>query len=68
MLCRKNERCDPRTVLPTYQTQTEANSKHLGAYMLMKAENDVAVDGSSPIHLSYKHLASVIRFAVWNPT
>ena len=32
----------------------------------MKAENDVAVDGSSPIHLSYKHLASVIRFAVWN--
>lgn len=66
MLCTKNERCDPRTVLPAYQTQTEANSKHLGAYMLMKAENDVAVDGSSPIHLSYKHLASVIRFAVWN--
>jgi hypothetical protein len=34
--------------------------------MLMKAANSVTVDGSSPINLSYKHLASVIRFAVWN--
>lgn len=52
--------------IPAYQTQNEANSAHLGAYMLMKAQNDVTVDGSNPINLSYKHLASVLRFAVWN--
>ncbi|WP_165359892.1 fimbrillin family protein [Bacteroides thetaiotaomicron] len=52
--------------VPAYQTQNEANSTHLGAYMLMKAQNDVTVDGNSPINLSYKHLASVLRFAVWN--
>lgn len=52
--------------IPAYQTQNEANSTHLGAYMLMKATNNVTVDGNSPINLSYKHLASVLRFAVWN--
>lgn len=52
--------------IPVYQTQNEANSTHLGAYMLMRAQNDVTVDGSNSINLSYKHLASVLRFAVWN--
>jgi len=52
--------------IPAYQTQTQPNSTHLGAYMLMKAQNNVTVDGSSPINLSYKHLASVLRFAVCN--
>jgi len=52
--------------IPTYQIQTQSNSTHLGAYMLMKAQNDVTVNGNSPINLSYKHLASVLRFAVWN--
>ena len=52
--------------IPAYQTQTQANSTHLGAYMLMKAQNTVTVDGSSPINLSYTHLASMLRFAVWN--
>lgn len=32
----------------------------------MKAQKDVTVDGSTPINLSYTHLASVLRFAVWN--
>jgi hypothetical protein len=48
------------------QTQTQANSTHLGAYMPMMATKNVTVDGESPIDLSYKHLGSVIRFAVWN--
>lgn len=52
--------------VPAYQTQNEANSIHLGGYMLMKAQSDVTVDGSNPINLTYKHLASVLRFAVWN--
>ncbi len=54
------------TYVPTYQIQNEDNSTHLGAYMLMKAQGDVTVDGSNPINLTYKHLASVLRFAVWN--
>ena len=54
------------TNIPTYQTQTQANSTHLGAYMLMKAQSDVTVDGSTPIKLTYNHLASVVRFVVWN--
>lgn len=52
--------------IPAYQIQNQANSTHLGAYMLMKAQNTVTVDGSNPIDLVYKHLASVLRFAVWN--
>lgn len=52
--------------IPAYQTQTEANSSHLGAYMLMKAQNEVTVNGGDPVNLTYRHLASVIRFAVWN--
>jgi len=52
--------------IPAYQTQTQSNSTHLGAYMLMKAQNDVTVNGNDAINLSYKHLASVLRFAVWN--
>jgi hypothetical protein len=52
--------------IPAHQTQTQPNSTHLGAYMLMKAQNDVTVDGENAISLSYKHLASVLRFAVWN--
>lgn len=51
--------------VPAYQIQNETNSTHLGAYMLMKAQSDVTV-GSNPINLTYKHLASVLRFAVWN--
>lgn len=54
------------TNIPTYQTQTQANSTHLGAYMLMKAQSDVTVDGSTPMKLTYNHLASVVRFVVWN--
>ncbi|MDR2919679.1 MAG: hypothetical protein LBV72_10000 [Tannerella sp.] len=57
---------NPMINMPANQTQNEANSTHLGAYMPMKATNNVAVDGISPINLSYKHLGSVIRFAVWN--
>ncbi len=53
-------------VLPAHQTQSEANSTHLGAYMLMKAKKDVTVNGSNPISLTYEHLAAVVRFAVWN--
>ena len=52
--------------IPAYQTQTQSNSTHLEAYMLMKAQNDVTVNGNDAINLSYKHLASVLRFAVWN--
>lgn len=52
--------------VPAYQTQDQANSTHTGAYMLMKAQSDVVVNGSSPINLTYKHLASMLRFAVWN--
>lgn len=52
--------------VPAYQTQNEANSIHLGGCMLMKAQSNVTVDGSNPINLTYKHLASVLRFAVWN--
>jgi len=52
--------------IPTYQQQSDATSTHLGPYMLMKAEKNVTVNSSSPISLSYKHLASVLRFDVWN--
>ncbi|MBK5720792.1 fimbrillin family protein [Dysgonomonas sp. Marseille-P4677] len=55
-----------RANVPAYQTQDQANSTHTGAYMLMKAQSDVVVNGSSPINLTYKHLASMLRFAVWN--
>lgn len=51
---------------PALQTQNQPNSTHLGQYMLMKAQNDVTIDGENSINLSYKHLASVLRFAVWN--
>lgn len=51
--------------IPAYQMQTQANSTHLGTYMPMKAKNTVMV-GSNSINLNYKHLASVVRFAVWN--
>ena len=52
--------------IPVYQIQAQPNSTHLGAYMLMKAQNDVMVEGENAINLTYKHLASVLRFAVWN--
>lgn len=52
--------------IPAHQTQSEANSTHIGAYMLMKAQNDVTISGSDPFNLTYKQLASVLRFAVWN--
>lgn len=48
------------------QNQTQANSLHLGAYMLMKAQDEQRIIKDELISLNFKHLASVIRFAVWN--
>ncbi len=52
--------------MPISQVQTAPNSTHLGHCIMMRAQNQVTVDGSTPIHLSYKQLTSVLRFAVWN--
>lgn len=54
--------------VPTYQIQDKPNSTHLGAYMLMKAKGEVAVDGVNPISLTYKQLASVLRIVIRNKT
>lgn len=52
--------------VPTVQTQSDATSAHLGSYMLLKAKKENVTLGSKPIELNYKHLSSVIRYAVWN--
>lgn len=49
-------------------TQADVSSKHLGTGMFMKAKTEATIVGNSnnEINLSFKHLASVVRFHIVN--